>query len=99
LKHLRAVSCFLSKQGLVGLASGPPCLPWEGPMSEIRRLAIVYDDGMPGSKPALIDLDELSRAMRPERYAELVSDLDMACKDALAHRGAQEAPATMERIK
>jgi hypothetical protein len=68
-------------------------------MGEIKRLAIVYDDDVPGSKPALIDLDELSRAMRPERYTELVSDLDMACKDALAHRGGQEAPATMGRLK
>ena len=68
-------------------------------MSEIRRLAIVYDDGMPDSKPALIDLDELSRAMRPERYAELVSDLDMACKDALAHRDGRSTSARAARIK
>jgi hypothetical protein len=68
-------------------------------MGEIRRLAIVYGDGMPGSKPALIDLDELSRAMRPERYAELVSDLDMACRDALAHRGEHGTPAPLGRVK
>jgi hypothetical protein len=69
-------------------------------MSEIRRLAIVYaDDDTPGSKPALIDLDELSRAMRPERYAELLSDLDMACKDALAHRDGRSTSARAARIK
>jgi hypothetical protein len=68
-------------------------------MGEIKRLAIVYDDDVPGSKPALIDLDELSRAMRPERYAELVSDLDMACTDALAHRGERGTPAPLRRIR
>lgn len=68
-------------------------------MGDIRRLAIVYDDDTAGSKSALIDLDELSRAMRPERYAELLADLDMACKDALAYRDDHGTPATMGRLK
>lgn len=57
-------------------------------MPHVRRLALIYtEDPEDSSGQVLIGLDELRVAMRPERYAELLDDLAMACRDALAARG------------
>jgi hypothetical protein len=57
-------------------------------MPEVRRLAVIYtEDAEGGSGQVLVGLDELRAAMRPERHAELLEDLTMACRDALAARG------------
>ncbi len=53
-------------------------------MGEIKRLALIYSDAT--EEQALIGLDELRRAMRPERLSELLEDLTMACRDVLADR-------------
>jgi hypothetical protein len=56
-------------------------------MAEIKRLAIVYaEDSEDSSGQALIDLDEMRTAVRPERLSELLDDLTMACRDVLAAR-------------
>lgn len=69
-------------------------------MPQIRCLALIYtEDTEDSSGQVLIGLDELRAAMRPERYTELLDDLAMACRDALAARGVAPLAGPVGRIK
>jgi hypothetical protein len=80
-------------------ASGSAVSAPGGCVTAIKRLAIVCADDRAESGQAVTDLDELRAAMRPERFAELVADLTMACCDVLAYRAEHRTPATLRRIK
>lgn len=66
-------------------------------MPEIRRLALIYAEDT--EEQALIDLDELRSAVRPERMAELIDDLTLACRDVLKARDASGQTSGLRRAK
>jgi hypothetical protein len=62
---------------------------------KITRVSVTYAaDTADGVQHSLVGLTALRRAVRPERLAELLDDLALACEDVIAARSARD-PATL----